>query len=374
MNNTIRVGNLFGIPFYLHPSWFLVLGLVTWTYSSGLAAQFPQLSGGLAIILGLFTALLLFSSVVAHELGHSFVALRQGIDVKSITLFIFGGLASLEQESKTPGEAFWVAIAGPLVSIILFGVFTAIGLTTGASGPLAAILALAASVNLALALFNLIPGLPLDGGNILKAIVWKITGNPYKGVVFASRIGQAFGWLAIASGIIPLLLFGSFGNFWNLLIGFFVLQNAGNAAQFAKVQEKLTGLTAGDVVTDDSPIVSADMTLREFADQRLLSGENWYKFLVTDNTGELLGSISVDDLRIIPTGEWAQTQVTEVMRPIELTKTVKSDLPLLEVIQLLEGKRLSALPVIGENGVLVGILEKTAIINLLQKQVQTHPA
>ncbi|MDJ0797735.1 MAG: site-2 protease family protein [Calothrix sp. MO_167.B12] len=374
MNNTIRVGNLFGIPFYLHPSWFLVLGLVTWTYSSGLAAQFPQLSGGLAIILGLVTALLLFSSVVAHELGHSFVALRQGINVKSITLFIFGGLASLEQESKTPAEAFWVAIAGPLVSIILFGAFTAIGFTTAASGPGAAILALAASVNLALALFNLIPGLPLDGGNILKAIVWKITSNPYKGVVFASRIGQAFGWLAIASGMIPLLLFGSFGNFWNLLIGFFVLQNAGNAAQFAKVQEKLTGLTAGDVVTDDSPIVSADMTLREFADQRVLSGQNWSKFLVTDNTGELLGSISIDDLRIIPTGEWPQTQVTEVMRPIELTKTVKSDLPLLEVIQLLEGKRLSALPVIGDNGVLVGILEKTAIVNLLQKPLQTHPA
>ncbi|MDJ0676215.1 MAG: site-2 protease family protein, partial [Calothrix sp. MO_167.B42] len=247
MNNTIRVGNLFGIPFYLHPSWFLVLGLVTWTYSSGLAGQFPQLSSGLAILLGLMTALLLFGSVVAHELGHSFVALGQGIDVKSITLFIFGGLANLEKESETPSQAFWVAIAGPLVSLILFGVFTAIGFMTGVSGPLAAILALVASVNLALALFNLIPGLPLDGGNILKALVWKITGNPYKGVVFASRIGQIFAWLAIASGLIPLLLFGSFGNFWNLLIGFFVLQNAGNAAQFAKVQEKLTGLTAGDV-------------------------------------------------------------------------------------------------------------------------------
>ncbi|WP_088242134.1 site-2 protease family protein [Calothrix rhizosoleniae] len=374
MNSTIRVGNLFGIPFYLHPSWFLVLGLVTWTYSSGLAAQFPQLSAGLTVLLGLMTALLLFSSVVAHELGHSFVALRQGINVKSITLFIFGGLASLEKESETPGEAFWVAIAGPLVSFILFGIFTAIGFLTGGSGPLAAILALVASVNLALALFNLIPGLPLDGGNILKSLVWKITGNPYKGVVFASRIGQVFAWLAIASGLIPLFLFGSFANSWNLLIGFFVLQNAGNAAQFAKVQEKLTGLTAGDVVTDDSPIVSVNMTLREFADQRILYWQNWYKFLVTDDSGKLLGTISVDDLRTIPTFEWSQIQITEIMQPIELYNTVKSDIPLLEVIQLLEGTKLSTLPVIGKNGVLVGILEKAAIINLLQNPVPANPA
>ncbi|MEH1936316.1 MAG: site-2 protease family protein [Nostoc sp.] len=374
MNGTIRVGNLFGIPFYIHPSWFLVLGLVTWSYSSGLAAQFPQLSAGLALLLGLMSALMLFASVVAHELGHSFVAIRQGIDVKSITLFIFGGLASLEKESKTPGEAFWVAIAGPLVSLLLCGILTSIGVTTAASGPLAAILGVLASVNLALALFNLIPGLPLDGGNILKAIVWKITGNPYKGVTFASRVGQIFGWVAILSGILPLLLFGSFGNFWNLLVGFFLLQNAGNAAQFARVQEKLTGLTAQDAVTHDSPIVSANLSLREFADERVISGQNWHRFLVTDDHGQLVGAIALDNLRTIPTALWSETQVKEVMRPITESTTVQSDQPLLEVMQLLEQQKLSVLPVIRENGVLVGILEKAAIIQLLQSRTQPNPA
>ncbi|MEH2371755.1 site-2 protease family protein [Nostoc sp.] len=374
MNGTIRVGNLFGIPFYIHPSWFLVLGLVTWSYSSGLAAQFPQLSAGLALLLGLMTALMLFASVVAHELGHSFVAIRQGIDVKSITLFIFGGLASLEKESKTPGEAFWVAIAGPIVSLLLCGILTVIGVTTAASGPLAAILGVLASVNLALALFNLIPGLPLDGGNILKAIVWKITGNPYKGVTFASRVGQIFGWVAILSGMVPLLLFGNFGNFWNLLVGFFLLQNAGNAAQFAKVQEKLTGLTAEDAVTHDSPIVSANLSLRELADERVISGQNWHRFLVTDDDGQLVGAISVDNLRTIPTALWSETPIKEVMRPITESTTVQSDQPLLEVMQLLEQQKLSVLPVIRENGVLVGILEKTAIIQLLQSRTQPNPA
>jgi Zn-dependent protease/CBS domain-containing protein len=374
MNGTIRVGNLFGIPFYIHPSWFLVLGLVTWSYSSGLAAQFPQLSAGLALLLGLMTALMLFASVVAHELGHSFVAIGQGIDVKSITLFIFGGLASLEKESKTPSEAFWVAIAGPMVSLLLCGIATAIGVTTAASGPLAAILGVLASVNLALALFNLIPGLPLDGGNILKAIVWKITGNPYKGVTFASRVGQIFGWVAILSGVVPLLLFGNAGNFWNLLIGFFLLQNAGNSAQFARVQEKLTGLTAEDAVTHDSPIVSANLTLREFADEQVISGQNWHRFLVTDDDGQLVGAIVIDNLRSIPTALWSETQVKQVMRPITESTTVKSDQPLLEVMQLLEQQKLSVLPVIRENGVLVGILEKAAIIQLLQSRTQPNPA
>lgn len=373
MNGTIRVGNLFGIPFYIHPSWFLVLGLVTWTYSGGLMAQFPQLSGGLALILGLTTALLLFASVVAHELGHSFVAIRQGINVNSITLFIFGGLASLEQESKTPAGAFWVAIAGPLVSLLLCGIVTAIGVTTAISGPLAAILGVLASVNLALALFNLIPGLPLDGGNILKAIVWKITGKPYRGVSFASRVGQIFGWVAIASGLIPLFLFGSFANFWNLLIGFFLLQNAGNAAQFARVQEKLTGLTAADAVTINSPIVSDHLSLREFADQQIVQGNNWQRFLVTNDAGQLVGAIALDDLRSINTTLWSETQVRDVMRSIQST-TIPSNQPLLEVVQLLEQQKLSALPVIRDNGVLVGILEKAAIIQLLQSSTEPSPA
>lgn len=374
MNGTIRVGNLFGIPFYIHPSWFLVLALVTWSYSGGLAAQFPQLTGLLPLLLGFLTALLLFASVVAHELGHSFVAIRQGIEVKSITLFIFGGLASLGKDSETPANAFWVAIAGPLVSLLLFGSATAIGFATAASGPLGAILNLLASVNLALALFNLIPGLPLDGGNILKAIVWKITGKPYKGVVFASRIGQIFGWVAILSGLLPLILYNSFGNSWNLLIGFFLLQNAGSSAQFGRVQEQLTGLTAGDVVTANSPIVSGNLSLREFADQQVVSELNWRRFLVTDDEGKLIGAIAVNELQAIPTTQWSEMQIRDIAKPLTQSTTVQSNQPLLEVVQLLEEQQLSTLPVIGDNGVLMGILEKTEIVQLIKRNSQFKPA
>ena len=339
MNGNIRLGSLFGVPFYINPSWFLVLGLFTWSYSSGIAAQFPELTSGMPLLLGLVTSLLLFASVLAHELGHSFIALRQGIGVKSITLFLFGGMASLDQESKTPGEAFWVAIAGPVVSLLLFGVLSLLTLTTGATTPLTAILSLLASVNLALALFNLIPGLPLDGGNILKALVWKVTGNPYKGVAFASRVGQVFGWVAIASGLLPLFISGSFDNAWNLLIGVFLLQNAGRAGQSAKIQQQFLGLTAADAVAPNSPIVSDQLSLREFADQQILSRDNWRKFLVTNADGQLVGEIAIEALQTRSVEQWADTQVQDLMKPIEPSLTVASGQPLLEVVQLLEAKQ-----------------------------------
>ncbi|MBW4518529.1 MAG: site-2 protease family protein [Scytolyngbya sp. HA4215-MV1] len=368
MNGNIRVGNLFGIPFYINPSWFVVLALVTWVYGTQFSAA------GAPWLWGLATALLLFASVLAHELGHSFVALSQGIRVHSITLFLFGGIASLEKESKTPAGAFWVAIAGPLVSIFLFLLFTAIRISLPWSGALAVVLGVLAYVNLALALFNLIPGLPLDGGNILKALVWKVTGNPNKGIVFAGRVGQIFGWVAIASGLVPLLLTGNSSNLWNALIGLFLLQNAGRAAQYATVQEQFTGLTAADAVLPNGPIVSANLSLRAFADQRILSADNWRKFLVTDDAGRLLGEVAIDALQTIPVERWSEMQMGELVQPIEQSRIVPSSQPLLEVVKLLEEKQISALTVIRENGILVGLLEKPAILELLQNRAKTTPA
>lgn len=372
MNGSFKVGNLFGIPFYINSSWFLVLALVTFSYGSQLATNF-QMGGIIPWFLGLVAALLLFTSVLAHELGHSFVAIKQGIQVKSITLFLFGGLASLEKESKTPGEAFWVAIAGPLVSFILFGIFTAIGLFTNISGALAAVVGLLAYINLVIGTFNLIPGLPLDGGNILKSAVWKITGNPYKGVMFAGRVGQIFGWLAIISGLIPILFFGSFNNLWNLLIGAFLLQNAGMAAQSANVQDKLTQFTAADALTPDSPIIYSELSLREFANNYVIGKTPWRKFLVTDESGKLMGEMLVDDMKKFPTHEWPTTQVKSLMKPADL-RFVTSTQTLLEVVSKLEEYKLSELPVIDDNGVVLGILEKSGIKTMLQKQAEMKAA
>ncbi|MDJ1185099.1 site-2 protease family protein [Roseofilum casamattae] len=373
--NNIRVGNLFGIPFYLNPSWFLVLGLVTFSYGDALNSTFPQLGLIVSLLLGLGAALLLFSSVLAHELGHSLVAIRQGIGVNSITLFLFGGLARLEKESETPAEAFWVAIAGPGVSIMLFGILTAIGLYAPITGPVAAVIELLAYINLVLALFNLIPGLPLDGGNILKALVWKITGNPNRGIIFASRMGQVIGWSAITLGFLSLFnihlnLFGVAlpGSIWTLLIGSFLLQNAGRSAQSATIQNILTKLKAEDAVNQESPIVPDSLSLREFANNYVIGQNKWQKFLAIDDEGRLLGTVAVDDMRAISTSQWTITPVTTLVKPVPTSEIVQSDQTLLEVVQLLEQKKLEQLPVVRNNGNLVGLLEKAAIARLVQQQ------
>ena len=372
MKGSIRIGNLFGIPFYINPSWFFVLGLVTLTYGTDLGQSFPQLGGILPWILGFVAAILLFSSVLAHELGHSFVAIAQGIPVKSITLFIFGGLATLEKESETPLQAFLVAIAGPVVSLLLFVLFAIISVSFPLAAPIKAIVSLLAYINLVLALFNLIPGLPLDGGNVLKSIVWKITGNPNKGVIFAGRVGQAFGWLAIILGGLSLvgIRISPFSDIWSLFIGLFLLQNAGFAAQSATVSEKLSNYTAEDAVLEDSPIVSANLTLREFVNDYVIGKDKWRKFLVINEEGQLIGEIDTEDLKQISTSKWTEITVKELIKEsIDIT-TVKFDQSLMDVIKLIETENLKELAVVKEDGVLVGLLEKTSIVNLLKQEAE----
>jgi Zn-dependent protease len=372
MNGNLRVGNLFGIPFYINPSWFLILALVTWQIGS----QFnPAQLGVLAWIFGLVTALLLFASVLAHELGHSFAAIQQGIEVKSITLFIFGGIASLGEESKTPGDAFKVAIAGPLVSFLLFGLLTAIGIFSGVTGPLAGILGLLAYINLMLGTFNLIPGLPLDGGNILKAIVWKITGKPYRGLAFASRVGQFFGWVAIVLGVASILGLSQVGSLWTVLIGWFLLQNAGVSAQTATIQEALSDLTAADAVMPNSPVISANSSLRELVNNYVIGSDvQWRKFLVTDEAGKIIGEVHVDDLKTVPTNDWWDVQVNALVKPTESLETVPASANLLDVVTLLEQKQIESLAVVDDQSTVLGLIEKQSIIELLQKQVQGSEA
>lgn len=372
MNGNIRIGNLFGIPFFINPSWFFVLGLVTWSYGSGLA-EFPQLTGIMPWLLGLVAALLLFSSVLAHELGHSFVAIAQGIPVKSITLFIFGGLATLEKESETPLQAFLVAIAGPLVSLLLFGVFSFAAVTLPLSSPIQAIVYLVASINLILALFNMIPGLPLDGGNVLKAIVWKITGNPNKGVIFAGRVGQVVGWIAISLGILSILGVSQVGSIWTLLIGTFLLQNAGFAAQSATVQDKLSQYTAQDAVIEDSPVVQNHLSIREFVNNYVIGKERWKKFLVVDENQQLTGAITTEDLKQVPTSQWNDIYLNELVKPVADVETIPADTSLLDAAKIFETTKPAALIVINQSGEVLGLIEKASIINMMNPEEQSKP-
>lgn len=360
-------------PFHQH---LLVLcpGFNHLNFGGGLLAQFPGL-GGWAIALGLISGLLLFASVLLHELGHSFVAQRQGIRVKSITLLLFGGLASLEEEAKTPGGAFWIAVAGPLVSLVLFALLSLVVGSGVLTGPLATIVGLLAYINLALATFNMLPGLPLDGGNVLKAIVWKVTGNRHSGIRWASRVGQVIGWSAIAIGGLSVLGLSNIGSFWTLLIGWFLLQNAGRSAQFANVEEALSGLTAADAVLDNSPVIHGDATLRQLADTAIMvNSSGWRRFLVSGSEGELLGTVHLDVLKEMPSEQWSSQRVRDWVQPMAKDAIVPSDQPLIEVIGRFQKQGAAALAVTQANGTLVGLLEQAEIISLLRDKGQMRLA
>ncbi|MEM9542635.1 MAG: site-2 protease family protein [Cyanobacteria bacterium P01_E01_bin.42] len=364
MNNNIRVGSLFGIPFFINPSWFLVLALGMFWFGEQFATL-PQFNGLMAAVFGLITALLLFASVLAHELGHSLVAIARGIRVKSITLFIFGGLALLDKEAETPWESFAIAIAGPLVSFLLFGFFSLLQMAVSLPLPLLELCLILGLLNLILGIFNLIPGLPLDGGNILKAAIWQITGNPNKGLLYASRVGQFFGGLAVIVGGLAVLGISPYGSIWTLFIGIFLLQNARRSAQSALLQDKLERYTVKDAVIPDSPIAKQGLNVREFVNNYVIGNEKWRKFLVTDEEGKLVGDIVLEDLKSIATSVWTETPLQALVRPVAENLTIAGDRSLLDAAKLIERENVQQFTVIGENGVVLGLLEKSSIINLL---------
>ena len=366
MQSGWRVGTLFGIPLFIDTSWFFILLLMTFFYSTDLARY--GLTGVAGWGIGLAMALLLFSSVLLHELGHSLVARQQGIDVRSITLFLFGGMASIDKESKTPGQAFQVAIAGPLVSFTLFVVLT-LAAQLLALPPLAAfMLGSIAQLNLVLTLFNLIPGLPLDGGQILKSAVWKFTGSRVQGVRWAANTGQVMGWVAITLGVLAYLFAQRLDLLWIALIGWFAVRNAGSYRRVTDLQEGLGQLKASDAMTRDFKVIAADMTLREFADTQLLQkGQPPVYFAASD--GRYRGTVSIDDLRNVERSQWETLSLQAVAHPLLDIPHVKEDTPLTTVITQLEEDEQRRIVVLTPADAVAGVIDRGDIVRSLVKQV-----
>lgn len=358
MQTNWRIGSLFGIPLFLDPLWFVILGLATLNF--GIAYQ----KWGTAIgwSAGIVMALLLFASVLLHELGHSLAARSQGIKVNSITLFLFGGIAAIEEESKTPGKAFQVAIAGPLVSIALFLLFSVASNFTPASSPISAMVADLARINLIVALFNLIPGLPLDGGQVLKAALWQITGNRFQAVHWAARAGQILGYSAIALGFaVDFFTQELITGLWIALIGWFAVRNANSYDRVTTLQETLLNITASDAMTRDFRVVDADQSLRAFADSYLLdiNAPSIY-FAVSD--GRYRGMVAIDDLRSVERSEWENRTLQTIVHPLTEIPTVTESTSLAAVINKLEDEKLSRLTVLSPAGTVAGVIDRGDIM------------
>lgn len=352
-----RIGSLFGIPFFIDSSWLVIVVLFT------VANRQSYLEWGqtLSWVAGLAIALLLFASVLLHELGHSLVAQSQGIRVNSITLFLFGGVAAIDRESKTPGQAFQVAIAGPLVSFSLFFILNIVAQLLPNSGLIYSVVGELARINLVLGIFNLIPGLPLDGGQVLKATVWKITGNRLTGVRWAAKTGQFLGILAISLGLSSVFLARSYGGLWMALIGWFVLQNAASYNRITDLQEALVNIKAGDTMTREFRVVDADLSLRQFADEYLIGVEKVPVYFGSSH-GRYRGLVSVEALRVIERSQWDSQTLNQILQPLNELITVSEKASLVEVINLMEDQELRRITVLSPAGAIAGIIDRGDVV------------
>ncbi|MBD1842029.1 site-2 protease family protein [Cyanobacteria bacterium FACHB-63] len=375
MQSGWRVGSLFGIPLLIDPSWFVILVFVTLSNALRWQYRYPDWGSPIAWGTGFAMALLLFASVLLHELGHSLVAKLQGIRVQSITLFFFGGIAAIAQEPKTPGKAFQVAIAGPAVSFSLFLLLTLVALLIpNAEMPLGVLFRDLAAINLVLTLFNMIPGLPLDGGQVLKAIVWKLTGSQIKGIRTAAKVGRFLGTVAIVWGLADAfgvtrnlgLPYG--GGLWGALIGWFVVQNAGAYDRITELQEAMLKVKAEDAMTRDFRVIDAGMTLRKFADDYLISETRAPIYYAASN-GRYRGVVNTEDLQRIERSEWETRTLLDIVHPLTEVPTVQESTSIVEVIQLLENQSLPRVTVLSPAEAVSGVIDRGDIVKAIASKM-----
>jgi Zn-dependent protease/predicted transcriptional regulator len=369
-----QIGSIFDIPLIIDSSWLFIVALLA--LSNGLAWQsdYPTWAPWQAWSAGIAMAILLFGSVLVHELGHSLVAKSQGTKVNSITLFLFGGIASIDEEARTPGKAFQVAIAGPLVSFTLFGILTALSQLSGPQSIWQVLSGDLARMNLVLALFNLIPGLPLDGGQVLKAAVWKATGSRFKGVHWAARTGQVLGWIAVTIGLLTGIL-GGVGGFWIALLGWFGLRNANRYDRLTDLQEIMLALQAKDTMTRDFRVVDAEQSVRAFADSYIVESAHPSAYFAASD-GRYRGLVKIADLNTLERSEWEHQRVKEIAHPLAEIPTVREGTPLPEVIQRLEDEQLPFITVLSPADAVAGIVDRGDIVKAvgakLNMQISTE--
>ena len=363
MNGALRVLSVGGIPIHVHVSWLAIYALITWTLAVGYFPQvLPDMPAAAYWVSGLIAALLLFVSVLLHELSHSFVARAHGLSVRGITLHVFGGVSHLEDEPPTPRAEFLIAAVGPLTSFVIAAVlWLARSLGIADSGTAGAITTYLIFVNVAVGVFNLIPGFPLDGGRILRAALWRWNGTLGRATYIASRVGVLFAWALVALGLLQVLSGAVVGGIWLTLIGFF-LQTTANAgyAQMA-LREALARVPVRDVMARDVVSVPADASVEQLVDQFWV--HHFTSFPVVD-AGRPVGIASVQQVHAVPRDRWPLTRVREVMHPLTEQLVVSPSASVFDALGKAAGNRVGRLAVM-DDARLVGYLSLKDITHVL---------
>jgi len=365
---SIRFGRILGIPLGVNYTWFIIFVLITLSLSTQYAQLHPAWSYGEHFAFGLATSLLFFGSVVLHELGHSVLALKYGIPVKSITLFIFGGVANIGKEPEKPMHEFNIAIAGPVVSALLGLLFYGIMLVAGDTYEgIRSLAEWLARINLTLALFNLIPGFPLDGGRVFRAIAWKYTGSYERATTVAAGSGQFFAYIFIFIGVWQALTGNFFNGLWIGFIGWFLLNAAQATTMHIAFRSDLRGVSAGDIMTKECLLVPSSTSVADLVEHHLL--KTGIRCSMVMDGDRFRGLVTLHELKKVPKDEWATTSLESVMVPAEQLHSVPPTIPVGALLQLMNDQNISQVPVV-EDGKLLGLVGRDRLLNLLQTRLE----
>jgi Zn-dependent protease/predicted transcriptional regulator len=390
MRSGFRIGRVFGIEIDIDWSWLFIFFLIVWDLGTVFDQLHPKWAGGLVWSAAIAAALLFFVSVLLHELAHSLMAQSQGVPVRSITLFLFGGVSDIQREPPSPRAEFLITIVGPLTSLIigvtlllLAGVSASpidamTGSTSSMSGLslLSTILLWLGSINILLAVFNMIPGFPLDGGRVLRSILWTITGNLRRATQWASQVGQIIAWLFIIAGImmvfgydIPLLGTGLINGLWIAFIGWFLNSAALQSYRQVVIHDMLHGVPVTRLMRSNPPTVSSTVSISSLVHDYVM-GTDDHAFPVIDD-GQLVGIVTLEDIRTVKRDAWDARNVQQIMTPTNQLEVAAPDEDAADALDKLAKRDVHQLPVV-RDGKLIGLLRQRDILKWLHLQSGTQ--
>ncbi len=370
MQSQIKLGNIGGIKIGLHYSWLLIALLIAFSLSAHFHAIAHRWSTGLVWAAAIITSVLFFVTLLLHELAHSLVAKARGLWVRAITLFALGGVSQIESEAPNAKSEFWIAIVGPLTSFVIgficVGIARALGWTPSAGEPRTPVLAVLVwlgYINFALGAFNMIPGYPLDGGRVLRAIAWWITKSPERATQAAALVGQGIAFFFILAGLYRFFVGANFGGLWMAFIGWFLLDVARGSYLQVGMIAGLRGHRVGELMEKDCANVPSYLSVRDFVDEYLLrSGQRCF---VVMQDSLAAGIATADDTRAVSRDRWAQTSLQGIMRPLSRMVTVSPDMPVVKALELMSRERVNELAVV-TNGNLEGVFTRGQVMRFLQ--------
>jgi Zn-dependent protease len=368
MDGRLKVGEIWGIPITLHASWLLVFGLVTWSLAAAyFPIEYPGWTRAAYWLAAALTSIAFFASILVHELGHSLVALRNGIPIRGITLFVFGGVAQISREPASPGVELRIALAGPFTSLGLGGLFGSIAFLARDAVLVAAPAIWLARINFMVALFNLVPGFPLDGGRLLRAVIWRWTGSFYRATRTASVAGRLVALALMGFGVITVLGGDVLGGMWIVFIGWFLDSAAAATQAQANLREVLRDVTVAQAMTRDCPRVPRDRTLEQLVQEEVL-GAGRRCFFVTDD-GRLSGLVTLHHIKSVPHERRGAVRAEDVMTRMEQLTAVGPEESMLAALEKMDDANVAQMPVVA-GGELLGMIGREQILRYLRARAE----